>query len=134
MASSTSREGSRSPRSICDRYGLEMPTSCANWRMDSSLSSRWRRMYSPSALGTATPRSASAHHPGADRVVRALVDEDEGAHRAHALVGLRHDLLAEAQPHAADVVEREGLGRRPVERGEVELALDDVHARPHRAG
>jgi hypothetical protein len=47
MASRTRSEGSRSPRSICDRYGFEIPARSANWRIDSSLSSRWRRMISP---------------------------------------------------------------------------------------
>ncbi len=44
----TSSEGARNPRSICDRYGFEIPTSSANWRIDTSDSSRWRRMNPPS--------------------------------------------------------------------------------------
>ena len=48
IASSTFSDGSRNPRSICDRYGFEMPTRSASWRIESSCSSRWRRMNSPS--------------------------------------------------------------------------------------
>jgi hypothetical protein len=49
IASSTCSEGARSPRSICERYGFETPAIPATWRIESSLSSRCRRMNSPSA-------------------------------------------------------------------------------------
>ncbi len=39
-----------SPRSICDRYGLEIPTDLASWRMGSAASSRCSRMIAPSRL------------------------------------------------------------------------------------
>ena len=55
--SSTRSDGSRSPRSICERYGLEIPTSSENWRIDIADSSRWRRMISPSALGGSSATS-----------------------------------------------------------------------------
>ena len=38
--SRTCSDGARSPRSIWDRYGFEIPASCANWRIESSASSR----------------------------------------------------------------------------------------------
>ena len=44
--------------------------------------------------------------PGADGVVRGLVDEDEAAGGAVARVGVGHERRAQAQLHAADVVER----------------------------
>src|SRR5215211_80210 len=59
MASSTFSEGSRSPRSIWERYGLEIPTRSASCRSESSCSSRCRRMYSPSG------------ESGADAITRA---------------------------------------------------------------
>ena len=40
IASTTRSDGSRSPRSICDRYGFEMPTRSASWRIVSSCISR----------------------------------------------------------------------------------------------
>ena len=47
IACSTCSDGARRPRSICDRYGLEIPASRANSRIDIADSSRWRRMKSP---------------------------------------------------------------------------------------
>ena len=57
-------------------------------------------------------RSAAEDHPGADGVVRRLVDEDERA--GLAVLGVRVDgeRLGEAQPDDADVVQREPLRRR----------------------
>src|SRR5437879_4560372 len=51
IASSTCSDGARRPRSICDRYGLEMPTIVASWRSGSSASSRCCRMMSPRVGG-----------------------------------------------------------------------------------
>ena len=47
IASTTRSDGSRNPRSICDRYGFEIPTRSASWRIVSSCSSRWWRMNCP---------------------------------------------------------------------------------------
>lgn len=49
-ASTTASEGALNPRSICERYGLEIPTDLANWRMGSAASSRCSRMIAPSRL------------------------------------------------------------------------------------
>ncbi len=43
----TCSDGSRRPRSICDRYGLEMPAIAANCRIGNAVNSRCRRMISP---------------------------------------------------------------------------------------
>ena len=67
IASTTRSDGSRSPRSICDRYGLEIPAIWANWRIESRLSSRWRRMISPSenAVGSVTRSHLNEQRPAA---------------------------------------------------------------------
>ena len=67
-------------------------------------------------------------HPGADGVVRRLVDDDEAAGRAVARVGVERERPRGAQPHAADVVEAELAGRGlAVERVDV-----DAVERPRR--
>src|SRR5687768_12924312 len=71
-------------------------------------------------------------HPGAHRLVRRDVDEDERAGAAEAVVRVCHDGVARAQAHAADGVERQ-LGRRALrERRDVELVLDRLQ--PGRDG
>src|SRR5438445_425460 len=50
-ASRTWSDGARRPRSICDRYGLEIPTMAASWRIGRAASSRCWRMMSPNVGG-----------------------------------------------------------------------------------
>ena len=64
-----------------------------------------------------SPRGRLAHHARRDRVVRALVDEDERAGRAVAAVGVDRQRPGRPQPHPAEVVQRELGGRRARRRG-----------------
>ena len=46
---STSADGLRSPRSICERYGLETSANSASRRTESLARSRWVRMNAPTS-------------------------------------------------------------------------------------
>ena len=117
IASSTFSDGSRKPRSICDRYGFEMPARSASWRIESSCSSRWRRMNSPSGdvmraqpirgAFTAPGRRARARcrHPG--RPVRGRRRRARGPRRGcgPGLLGERegpHEIVSAAAERVHD--------------------------------
>src|SRR4051812_9961511 len=73
-------------------------------------------------------------HPAAGRVVRGLVDQDEAAGHAVALVGVGEHRLTQAQAHPAHVVERQLGGLLLVEAGHVDAALDGLDLGRHGAG
>jgi len=112
--------GLRSPRSICDRYGLDTPASRASWRTETCACSRCSRMNSPmvaaflaspgsrqpsqdpacpTALAIASgPASGLRHTPPAGKApVRAL--------RNRSLLSAAQGTLLEARPVAADLPE-----------------------------
>jgi hypothetical protein len=67
---------------------------------------------------------------GRGSLVAGLVDEDEAAGAAIALVRVEHQRLGRAQTHAADVVELQLLGRRvALERFHVKQVINPVHDR-----
>ena len=73
-------------------------------------------------------------HPGADGVVRVLVDEDERARGAVLAVGVGDDRRARAQGDPRDVVELELVGRGLLpQRGHVEQDVDRLDRGTHGA-
>src|SRR5215204_6450177 len=68
-------------------------------------------------------------HARRDGVVAGLVDEDEGARGVALRVGVSGDLAAQPEPDVRDVVEAQFLGRGPLERLEVDPAVDRVDLR-----
>src|SRR5579862_1592198 len=75
------------------------------------------------------------HHAGTHRLVRRLVDEDEGARGAIHGIRIDTERLREAQAHDADVVQLEPLGSRYVlDRVDVDTGYELVGDRAHRAG
>jgi hypothetical protein len=59
-------------------------------------------------------------HPGANRAVGDLVDQDEAAQRAVVGIGLEHDRLVGRQFGHADRVEFQRLGRKMLHRVDVD--------------
>src|SRR4051812_9392628 len=79
-------------------------------------------------------RSWLGDHAGADRLVRGLVDHDERAGRAQALVRVGHERGPEAEANAGDGVEVELVRRLVRERRYVEPVLDRGEPGRHGAG
>src|SRR4051812_11737361 len=142
-ASSPARTAAAVLKSHCRRDAKTRPSCSSRTSIsdaESSSVSVARPSVAVAGMGVRTSRRVMGRarrlrdHPRRHGVIGGFVDEDEGAGGVAGGVRVGRDVAAEPQPDAPDVVEAQLIRGGPLERLELDPALDRLEARGDRAG